>query len=310
MEKDFHYFLIYAISKITGNPNADITAYASQFVDDNNEGQFSVDGRRMPFPSQLDSSSGYYYPIMTQSMSPKSLSIDVQKYVYVPFHFLPGDNTVEIDGKKNVLNTTPDSKNARALLKHALDSDNPYLIGIAAHTFADTWSHQNFTGLHEDWNSVYPWYNVVKSIAPNVGHAEAGHSPDVIDAVWIDYRFGDGGVIISNRERALKAIKELYIAFRKKWGNGPTWTEMKKSINHIIQTPGYDQRIEVIDQFLNDNQYGGIPRYNKNTWIDEALEREGVKFRLKDNFHSFHWYNFHQAAKDQFAFAMNLIKDI
>jgi len=310
MEKDFHYFLVYAIARVAGSESADIIAYASQFVDDNNEGQFSVDGRKMPFPSQLQSAGEYYYPIMTQSLSPRSLSVDIQKYVYVPFHFLPGDNTVEIDGAKNVLNTTPDSKNARALLNYALASDNPYLIGISAHTFADTWAHQNFTGLREDWNSVYPWYKISKSIAPNVGHAEVGHSPDVIDEVWIDYRFGDGGVIVNNRERALKATKELYLAFRKKWGGGPNWSEIKKDLRRIVNTPGYDQRIEVIDQFLNDNHYGGIPRYNKNQWIDDALEREGHSFQLKENAHESHWYHFHQAAKDQFAYALNLIKDI
>jgi len=71
-----------------------------------------------------------------------------------------------------------DSANARAVLKKALDSDNPCRLGIALHSYADTWSHQNFSGLQEPWNSVYPWYNIFKSIAPNIGHAEAGHLPD------------------------------------------------------------------------------------------------------------------------------------
>lgn len=41
MEKDFHYSLVYSIAKMTGYKKADIIAYASQFVDDNNEGLFS-----------------------------------------------------------------------------------------------------------------------------------------------------------------------------------------------------------------------------------------------------------------------------
>jgi len=45
MEKDFHYHLIFAIARITGFEKAEIIAVSSQFVDDNNEGQFSIDGR-------------------------------------------------------------------------------------------------------------------------------------------------------------------------------------------------------------------------------------------------------------------------
>ena len=60
-----------------------------------------------------------------------------------------------IDGKKNPLSTTPASPNATVVLKKALASGNPYLLGIALHTYADTWSHQNFTGMQEGWNSVY-----------------------------------------------------------------------------------------------------------------------------------------------------------
>ncbi len=136
----------------------------------------------------------------------KSLDIMVQKYVYIPFHFLPGDKTVDIDGKINAFSTTPHSENAKILLGNALKSENPYLIGIALHTFADTWSHQNFTAFQEDWNSVYPGYNIFKRLVPNIGHAEAGHSPDVISETWTDHRFG---IQVQNWERALTATGEV-----------------------------------------------------------------------------------------------------
>lgn len=155
MEKDFHYFLTYAMAKLTECNQPDIIAYACQFVDDNNEGQFSIDGEEVFFPEKLKAGGGYYYPVMTQSLSPKSLDSYVQKYVYIPFHFLPGDNNVSIQGKTNPLSTTPNSGNGNKLLPGALHSDNPYLIGIALHIFADTWSHQNFTGMQEEWNAVY-----------------------------------------------------------------------------------------------------------------------------------------------------------
>lgn len=310
MEKDFHYYLTYSLVKTTGYENADIIAYASQFVDDNNEGLYSIDEQRAVFPEKLPiKSGGYYYPIMTQSLSPKSLNLYVQKYVYIPFHFLPGDNTVEIKGKRNSLNTTPNSENAKTLLKSALKSNNPYRIGIALHTYADTWSHQNFTGCREDWNSVYPWYNVFKSIAPNIGHAEAGHAPDVISDSWTDHRLGEK---IHNQKRAFEATGEIYKTLRNNSRKGPRWSEIKKSFKRIIVTSGYEERIEKIKDFSIDHKLGPIPKYSENRWIDEAIiiDKENSKMDIIPKFTKTHWYNFHQAAKAHFAHVADLTKHL
>jgi hypothetical protein len=53
MEKDFHYYLIYSIAKLTGFKDANIISYSSQFVDDNNEGWFSIDGQKVSFPDKI-----------------------------------------------------------------------------------------------------------------------------------------------------------------------------------------------------------------------------------------------------------------
>lgn len=307
MEKDFHYYLIYAVAQITGMDKPDIIAYSSQFVDDNNEGQFSIDGEETFFPEHIKADGGYYYPIMTQSLSPKSLDPYIQKYVYVPFHFLPGDNNVEIKGKKNPLSVTPNSNNARILLTKALESDNPYQIGIALHTFADTWSHQNFTGLREEWNAVYPWYNAFKSLVPNIGHAEAGHSPDIISETWTDYRFGTER--IDNKERAFDAVKEIFKNLRRKSRSRPSWREVENDFKDIVNKVGYDDRVESIRGFLK-SRVGTIPDYSKDSWIDEALDKRGKDIIMKPDFTSTHWYRFHQAAKTHLAYAVDLVKGL
>ena len=307
MEKDFHYDLVYSITKMTGYDKADIIAYASQFVDDNNEGMFSIDAQKAVFPQKIRENGGHYFPIMTQSLSPKSLDPYVQKYVYVPFHFLPGDNNVEIDNKKNRLSTTPNSQNAKALLRSALKSNNPYRTGIALHTFADTWSHQNFSGLHEDWNSVYPWYNVFKSVAPNIGHAEAGHSPDVISDTWTDHRLGEK---INNQNRAFEATGEIYKTLRNNSGNGPKWSDVKKSYRRIIKASGYDERRTRINDFLIDNNMGPMPKYLEHEWIDAALDKKGTEIVMNPDFVNTHWHRFNQAAKIQFAYVLDLIKEL
>lgn len=308
MEKDFHYYLTYALAKITGFDQADVIAFASQFVDDNNEGQFTIDGKNESFPEKIPSEGGHYYPIMTQSLSPKSLDTLVQKYVYVPFHFIPGDGSVKIKDHINVYSTTPGSPIAVSLLKKALDSDNPYQIGIALHSFADTWSHQNFTGFQEIWNSVYPWYNVFKSIVPNIGHAEAGHSPDVISETWTDHRLG---ISIVNSKRAFQATAEIYKALRRKSGKGPFWSDIQKDFKQIINTAGYDERIQKIADLISDKGLGTIPGYDKNKWIDEALDRkENENLEMRPNFVGTPWYHFHQAAKIHFAQVMQLTQDL
>lgn len=307
MEKDFHYYMLYSIARLTGFEEADIIAYSSQFVDDNNEGQFTIDQEKSFFPQRISADGGYYYPIMTQSLSPKSLDPYIQKYVYLPFHFLPGDNNVEIKGRKNPLSTTPNSRNARKILHAALESGNPYRIGIALHTFADTWSHQNFTGLRESWNAVYPWYNVFKSIAPNIGHAEAGHSPDVISEDWIDYRINRK---ICNRERAFAAVGEIYRVLRSASGKGPRWDELAREYEEIISTFEYDARIAQVAGLLQNSGLGEIPDYDKNEWIDTALGKNGGEITMTPDFRESHWYKFHQAAKIHFAMVIDLIKEL
>jgi len=306
MEKDFHYFLTYAMVKLTGFDKPDVIAYACQFVDDNNEGQFSIDGKDTPFPEKLKVKGGsHYYPVMTQSLSPRSIDPFVQKYVYLPFHFLPGDSNVKINNAINPISTTPNSANAKQVLAAALSSANPYRIGIALHTLADTWSHQNFSGMQEDWNAVYPWYNIFKSIVPNIGHAEAGHSPDVISETWIDYRIGKTS--ISNKQRAFDATRVMYQSLQAHSGKGTPWNDMKTEFQGIIDEVGYDERINRIGKLMG----GKIPDYNKDAWIDAALDKgeKGTPV-MNDNFANTDWYHFHQAAKLQLAQVAELTKTI
>ena len=70
MQKDFHYYVTYALAKTAGfSPEeSEIIAYSSQLVDDNNEGQFPDRGKEPQFPSQIKINNGFYRPIMTLSL--------------------------------------------------------------------------------------------------------------------------------------------------------------------------------------------------------------------------------------------------
>ena len=307
MEKDFHFYVTYALAAKAGynNEDSNIIAYASQYVDDNNESQYPKKGGLPQFPFGIKFQDGFFRPIMTQSMSVKSLVYEIQKFVYIPFHFLPGDNNQPIDKKHNKYSTTPDSKNARHLLRKALSSGNLYWIGIALHTFADTWSHQNFTGYEEDWNSVFSWRNPFRALAPNIGHADTGHLPDEICATWNDYRFAKAQRKIDNRKRALHACKRIFQELRTARKGNLYWSYVAKDFKKIIYADDYDDRIDKIKNYLNNASL----KYKKNKWLDDAVQdREGEILYAADNFETTHWYKFQLAAKAHLAEVMDMLK--
>ncbi|MBF0518052.1 MAG: hypothetical protein HQK97_13240 [Nitrospirae bacterium] len=216
--------------------------------------------------------------------------------------------------KKNPYSTTPNSQNANKLLKKALDSKDPYRIGIALHTFADTWSHQNFTGMQEDWNAVYPWYDFVKNLAPHIGHANAGHSPDVISETWTDHRLARADRQMVNGVRALDAVQKIYESLSQFTAKGPKWSNVANIYSgSIINADDFNSRIGAIATLVkNSCNNESVPAYDSNTWINDALQKNGLKVEFKDEntLKYTHWYKFNQAAKEQLAVVADLIKDL
>ncbi|MBW2565745.1 MAG: hypothetical protein JRE24_02445 [Deltaproteobacteria bacterium] len=306
MEKDFHFYVTYALANKAGFSDDDshIIAYSSQYVDDNNESQYPRKGGPPQFPFGIKVNGGFFRPIMTQSMSVKSLVYEIQKFVYVPFHFLPGDMSQPINGQHSRYSTTPDSQNARNLLRAALATNDPYRVGIAVHTFSDTWSHQNFTGYEEDWNSVFHWRNPFRAVAPNIGHADVGHLPDEISTAWNDYRFDKPYRKRNNRQIALQASKRTFQELRAARKGDTYWTYVEKDFKRIINAEDYDDRIDKVKGFLNKDL-----SYNKDEWVDEAVkDRVGEDLVASADFENTHWHKFQLAAKGHLAMVMDMLK--
>jgi len=344
MEKDFHHHIIYALARISGfgkkpkkgqGDQSKIIAYASQYVDDNCDREYSIskDGNQyvITLPSMFKTVSGTFYPLLTQSVDIKSLDPRTQFYVFMPFHFLPGDTeTVKIDGRSNPKCTTRNSANANKLLDTALKSKDPYRIGIALHTYADTWSHQRFTAFNEPWNKVLDWYKDFKALAPDIGHADVWHLPDQICKTWRDHRFDEEPV--ANMERALEAVENIHKKLYRKV-RGMPWTEAEDPMGKIIlmnefgesdERKIYDERKRLIEDFIGEPLI-----YDKDEWIREAMDVEIDRFdqhlkdypesmnkispqavRLKDGFENSHWYRFQAAAKIHQAEALRMTANL
>ncbi len=148
MQIDMHYYGTYAMARAAGvePESAKIIATAAQYVDD------AVDS------STYDCKDGSC--IVTQATGHHSANIQNllpidQRNVWVPFHFLPGN---EGDSFHERLSCSKDSAIAKEVIERNLMLANkPFgreLVGITAHVYADTFSHYGFSGISSPLNRV------------------------------------------------------------------------------------------------------------------------------------------------------------
>ncbi len=148
MQIDMHFYSVYALARAAGMNDAIARkiAYASQFVDDAIDDDYIILGDDRAIVPTMTS----HKPIDYQN----ALAGDQWK-VWIPFHFLPGyKGTKFIDRLVCAKNSAP----AQKMLNYTLDRTNaqfwPHLIGIAAHVYADTFSHYGFIGISHENNKV------------------------------------------------------------------------------------------------------------------------------------------------------------
>ncbi len=148
MQLDMHYYGTYAMARAAGLKKraSQVIATAAQFVDDN-AGKESVnfrDGGRM----DVEATAHHAYQI-------KNIDKEDQRQIWVPFHFLPGN---EGDSYTARLVCRKDSAIAKEMVGFNLSIvDQPYalpLMGITAHVYADTFSHYGFSGVSSRKNRL------------------------------------------------------------------------------------------------------------------------------------------------------------
>lgn len=197
MNVEFHYYAVHALALQAGLDAsfARDLAGASQYVD------------AATVALSLQTPRGAYLVEPTQNYT--FWDEAVRSEVYLPFHFLPGDAaeaaTRRIDGARNPYAVTPNGELAKGLLVDALRDRDPFRIGIALHAFADTWAHQNFSGLMEAFNEL-PGSKV--SALPAAGHLHAMAKPDAPDGRWLDERLVEPD--IDNAARFRQAARKIY----------------------------------------------------------------------------------------------------
>jgi len=330
MEMDFHFFTIYALARSAGfkSDHAHTIAYASQHTDD------------AKYEHALEfENGGRFHQVLTahKYLHPNSLTKEVCYQIWVPFHFLPGDVGVEFYER---MVTRPGSTVAQRLLDDILASEwKPYLLhrlGIFLHTYADTWSHQNFLGLERDdlndvknlkvvglsSNSLESIFeklkqDVLEYLAPTLGHTQAGNIPDEPYREWKYKNYYGKSFHIFNVERALDASRSCYQALTKFLGQFPAlssagalpWHEIAGKVGELFQNKSdLDLRCRAWASAIAQSQMGFGPEgrdsnliYDDREWFRQAVTVEKSKegkdlYTRNPGFETSHWKYFHDAA--------------
>lgn len=219
MQIDMHYYATYALARAAGiTPKAaKIIATSAQFVDDNTAAKPVVfeEGAR------IDCEDTAHHPIDGQNLEERD-----QRRVWVPFHFIPGNQGSSYTER---LKCRQDSEIAREMCEHHLEySDRPFalqMIGIAAHVYADTFSHYGFSGVGSRGNLVRP--KSIKPITKIEGHEEKIKELEseiynyVFDKLsnFFDKRGKHGGLVDN-----IKKIVDKNLAFEGALGHGSVGT--------------------------------------------------------------------------------------
>ena len=308
MDIEFHYYMTYITALRAGFKldDAYTIAYASQYTDDNDT-SYEIINDDFPYKNHISQT--------IDITKPKDELLRIHPY----FHFFPGtkkeivDNSYpRKDGKFHLLNTIPNNTNAGRLFTKSLESIDLYKIGIATHTYADTFCHQNFVGFKECFNAMEGF---LETILPNVGHADAKHQPDVPGLVWFDERHVSSHREVRNKDRILDAAGNIFQFYCEQCTKQKNIEKNKKTLlseldEAIGEISTKDKRAKERKEnyivILKTIAQDAFKDYKKNDWFNEAItyRRENVGtpdiktvFLWKEGFKDSNWFKFQEAVK-------------
>jgi hypothetical protein len=301
MQKDFHYCVIRVLAEKAGFPpeEAQTIAYASQYVDDaTTHWPIYVDGISPDIVPGLRSRIGTnsFDPICTAHSGlghVQGLLNISQRKVYVSFHFLP---SIPFQHRKKFsFITSRNSPLSLELLDAAVDlvrkseGGGKYAreraliaLGIVLHSYADTWAHENFSGvMNEDDNDVRDLEVLSGSafaarqiawILPHIGHGHVKSYPDRTHVEWgYTHAFSGARRRRNNVDASTEAAKCIFAALRRASKGNGEWERWKDAIRECLALAcrNPEEKADVYRQkCLERTPFYG---YDENEWQDKAI---------------------------------------
>lgn len=366
MKTDFHYGVIKILARGAGftEEDAETIAYASQYTDDaadhqpvNVEGiqKLGLDLRLLRWLEFLELDAKPERPLLLHSIEGdlfdpictahagidylQGINPETQRKVYVSFHFLPASRWDR--GPEYCYRTSAGGELARNLARACAGAHRKATfsepgfrqvalcaMGIALHSFADTWAHDGFSGR---WSEVD---NNVTAVTVNgaqaktdllmklgrlvqIGHIDASDHPDSADRE-VAFHFERNEVVArTNTNHFLVAAREVLDILASARNGVPVvpWTDLEDDLRACFAAKvGSDRRMNLLEStFRTRPGFDRLRlRYDGMSWERKALRMSptpthfGVRFRIAQA--NALWFDFHVAAAAQRAFVRENIK--
>lgn len=346
MQSDFHYCCIRVLAEKAGfSPEeAQIIAYASQYVDDATEHKkIKID--KAPEEAGIRFQDGQFNPVCT---SYKGIGLicsffkeDIQRKVFIPFHFVPRE---KYQGQNNYSYRAGIASGlSRLMLNEAIEffgkGINRLLglikIGVALHSYADSWSHNNFSGRHssedndiEDlcvkkgsrWRKFSFFEQLAHNILPDIGHAEAGNLPDISHLAW-KYRHAASGKIRirDNSYHFLDAalvIFQIFCDINHPFPSRDLFLDSFGTIKECLRkkTNSLEKKLSFWQKLFPEIEFSYHPHDWRKMALDGNVDWDGLMTQKDYDARFFKWkgdvkfFYFHLAAQRQREFILSCIK--
>lgn len=339
MQKDFHYCCIKYLASVAGfeEKDAQAIAYACQYVDDATENK-GIRIRNLPDIAGVLVAEGKFEPTCTAHKGIQyvsGLSKDVQRKVYISFHFIPpepygGEKQYDYRVRPNAPFIRSLVESAGEFCKTARNDERLrglIRLGIALHAYGDSWSHKHFSGR---WNAgdndierIRVWNGnqwkpvTCYNILPDIGHAEALELPDQSHITW-QYEHDQSGEVIyrHNTEESLHAAETIYDLLCSITGVQPRWEAYRRSVRKCLELPtdSVEKKFDGWKKHFPEVRF----RYDPEKWRADALSGERhnwehflttEEFGVPEATGDLKWFFFHTEAKRQRETVMRQIRE-
>lgn len=296
MNIDAHYYGILAFARAAGfkKEYAHTIAYASQFVDDAKINHITLNNAPEDVEFEIVSNQPSFFNMATCHSYSKINTFNYEAMVNntIAFHFVPG---CKGENFAKQLRCSEESPIILSILDDLKKEDDLVKLGIALHAYADTFSHQGFSGLLSKVNDIRDCHpntkihnsaieNIIDvfrrissksfdkyfdKLSPAYGHAQALLYPDIAYLEW-EYRYDYSDefseqyivTINNNKERFTEAFKKIQLYLQSYLENNPKYKDDNFSCDN------YELLFSVL---LKEGSKKEKIKYWKDTFIELRL---------------------------------------